>query len=448
MRTLQLLLFSFVLLIAGCDKNESTSDSITDFDSEQLDQTIYADQTTTSNGGFAFTAKESWYTQIRDISTKSASKAPNSTPTWVKVDPSSGGADTVQMTISIDENNTGMDRVAEIWIISGETTLSLRVEQKAQTREEAGVDDGDTPSENPDIDRRTVRYLSTLDYTYKSGDDDNTEQGTITYTYDEDHFVSQISDGENTFSYTIDRGGHYTNLIVSGNGDGELSNEPWEMTINYWNDTERYGSSGILFYESHKEEEGYRFDYSFDIQANNHTGLDRLTITPKRTDEQIIYETGVWDYTWGETYPSDNSSVDQKPDRQRYNLLGISYYGYLSDQGGMTSSEISLSYSDIFNCNTENDSPLCNIDPNSIVLGCVETFSPQCPLSSLFLAGYMRQWGDNLINKIEASIYEEHIGERQLTYQVNYTFDADEYVTGIKISNNENERWTFTFNYE
>lgn len=87
MRTLQLLLFSFVLLIAGCDKNESTSDSITDFDSEQLDQTIYADQTTTSNGGFAFTAKESWYTQIRDISTKSASKATNSTPTWVKVDP-------------------------------------------------------------------------------------------------------------------------------------------------------------------------------------------------------------------------------------------------------------------------------------------------------------------------------------------------------------------------
>lgn len=448
MRTLQLFLFSFVLLIAGCDKNESTSDSITDFDSEQLDQTIYADQTTTSNGGFAFTAKESWYTQIQDISTKSASKAPNSTPTWVKVDPSSGGAGTVQMTISIDENNTGMDRVAEIWIISGETTLSLRVEQKAQTREEAGVDDGDTPSENPDIDRRTVRYLSTLDYTYKSGDDDNTEQGTITYTYDDQHFVTQVTDGEDTFSYKIDRGGHYTNLIVSGNGDGELSNEPWEMTINYWNDTERYGSSGILFYESHKEEEGYRFDYSFDIQANNHTGLDRLTITPKRTDEQIIYETGVWDYTWGTTDPTDPSSDDKELDRRGFNILGISYYGYLSDQGGMTSSEISLSYSDIFNCNTENDSPLCNIDPNSIVLGCVETFSPQCPLSSLFLAGYMRQWGNNLIDKIEASIYEEYTGERRIMYQVNYTFDADQYVTGIEISNNGNEHWTFTFNYE
>ena len=114
----------------------------------------------------------------------------------------------------------------------------------------------------------------------------------------------------------------------------------------------------------------------------------------------------------------------------------------------MTSSEISLSYSDIFNCNTANDAPLCNIDPNSIVLGCVETFSPQCPLSSLFLAGYMRQWGNNLIDKVEASIYEEYTGERKLTYQVNYTFDADEYVTGIEISNNENERWTFSFNYE
>lgn len=448
MKTLQLFLLSFVLLIAGCDKNESTPVSITDFDPEQLNQTIYADQTATSNGGFAFTAKESWYTQIQDISTKSVSKAPNSAPTWVRVDPSSGGAGTVQMTISIDENNTGTDRIAEIRIISGETTLSLKIEQKAQTREEAGVDDEETDSsiESPNQDKRTVRYLSSLDYTHKDGD--KTERGTITYTYDEDHFVSQVTDGEDTFSYTIDRGGHYTNLVVSGDGDGILSPEPWEMTINYWNDTERYGSSGVLFYASHKEEENPRFDYSFDIQPNIKTGLERLTITPKRTDEQIIYETGVWDYTWGETYPTDNSSDDQKPDRQRYNLLGISYYGYLSDQGGMTSSEISLSYSDIFNCNTVNDAPLCNIDPNSIVLGCVETFSPQCPLSSLFLAGYMRQWGNNLIDKVEASIYEEYTGERKLTYQVNYTFDADEYVTGIEISNNENERWTFSFNYE
>ena len=54
MKTLQLFLLSFVLLIAGCDKNESTPVSITDFDPEQLNQTIYADQTATSNGGFAF----------------------------------------------------------------------------------------------------------------------------------------------------------------------------------------------------------------------------------------------------------------------------------------------------------------------------------------------------------------------------------------------------------
>lgn len=447
MKTLQLFLLAFVLLIAGCSKNESAPVSITDFDPEQLNQTIYADQTATSNGGFAFTAKEPWYTQIQDISTKSASKAPNSTPAWVRVDPASGGAGTVEMTISIDENNTGTDRIAEIRIISGETTLSLKIEQKAQTREEAGIVK-DTLIENPNYDQRIVRYLSSLDYTYKSGDDNNTERGTITYTYDDQHFVTQVTDGEDTFSYKIDRGGHYTNLIVSGDGDGVLSSEPWEMTINYWDDTERYGLSGVLFYASHKEEEDPRFDYSFDIQPNIKTGLARLTITPKRTDEQIVYETGVWDYSWGETYPSDNSSVDQKPDRQRYNLLGISYYGYLSNQGGMTSSEISLSYSDIFNCNTENDSPLCNIDPNSIVLGCVETFSPQCPLSSLFLAGYMRQWGNNLIDKIEASIYEEYTGERRIMYQVNYTFDADQYVIGIEISNNGNEHWTFTFNYE
>ena len=60
----------------------------------------------------------------------------------------------------------------------------------------------------------------------------------------------------------------------------------------------------------------------------------------------------------------------------------------------------------------------------------------------------MRHWGNNLIDKIEASIYEEYTGERRIMYQVNYTFDADQYVTGIEISNNGNEHWTFTFNYE
>ena len=94
-----------VLLFTSCEEN---IDTIKDYDKDKLSITTYADDTEVK-GGFSFTATEAWTTAIDyGESVRSGSND------WVTLDPASGNAGEVTITITLDENLTGEDRNATI----------------------------------------------------------------------------------------------------------------------------------------------------------------------------------------------------------------------------------------------------------------------------------------------------------------------------------------------
>ena len=124
-----------VLLFTSCEEN---IDTIKDYDKDKLSITTYADDTEVK-GGFSFTATEAWTTAIDyGESVRSGSND------WVTLDPASGNAGEVTITITLDENLTGEDRNATIRIICGETTLTITIEQRSSENPN-GDNTGDDP---------------------------------------------------------------------------------------------------------------------------------------------------------------------------------------------------------------------------------------------------------------------------------------------------------------
>ena len=140
-----------VLLFTSCEEN---IDTIKDYDKDKLSITTYADDTEVK-GGFSFTATEAWTTAIDyGESVRSGSND------WVTLDPASGNAGEVTITITLDENLTGEDRNATIRIICGETTLTITIEQRSNenpngdnngTQENDSTSTGDDPIQNEKI---------------------------------------------------------------------------------------------------------------------------------------------------------------------------------------------------------------------------------------------------------------------------------------------------------
>ncbi len=112
-------------------------------------------------------------------------------------------------------------------------------------------------------------------------------------------------------------------------------------------------------------------------------------------------------------------------------------------------------YSDVFLYNKEGDgSILSNIDPNALLLLCVDNALPTSSFSSLFLGGYMPYWSTNLISSFRLQTgpdygYGDPADEDAVyNYQVEHTLDENGYVTGLRMSNDAGESWTFNITYE
>lgn len=129
----------FIAIFAtSCEENENT---IKDYDKDKLSITTYADDTEVK-GGFSFTATEAWTTAI-DYGESVRSGCND----WVTLDPASGNAGEVTITITLDENLTGEDRNATIRIICGETTLTITIEQRSsENPNDDNTGTGDEPS--------------------------------------------------------------------------------------------------------------------------------------------------------------------------------------------------------------------------------------------------------------------------------------------------------------
>lgn len=115
-----------MLLIASCNDNDEDSPAKVTIDKKQLSQTAYADE---ADKTISFQAAKAWRTEVNYSTTKAGGNAEQ----WITLDPPSGEAGEVTIKVSLDVNTTGKDRQATISIICGGTTVTVVIEQKAET---------------------------------------------------------------------------------------------------------------------------------------------------------------------------------------------------------------------------------------------------------------------------------------------------------------------------
>lgn len=87
---------------------------------ELLNQTLESDAL--SGAGITFTANAAWSATVREV---------RSGASWLNISPDHGEAGTYTLSITLEANNTGADRVAEIVISCDGSTLKITITQKA-----------------------------------------------------------------------------------------------------------------------------------------------------------------------------------------------------------------------------------------------------------------------------------------------------------------------------
>lgn len=145
------------------DNNDVNTITIT---KDQQNQTVYADETAKT---IRFTAAEAWRTKVEYVATKAAATAED----WVTLDPPEGEAGEVSIHVTLDLNNTGSDRRAEVKIICAGTTITVTIEQKSKTV------DGEVPVPLKKVSAVEIREIT-------HNEDGSTERKDLyTFKYDE-----------------------------------------------------------------------------------------------------------------------------------------------------------------------------------------------------------------------------------------------------------------------
>jgi hypothetical protein len=124
-------------MFSGCDDKENQPEIKVENEAS-LSQTVYADQTEGKSGVTIVTAG-AWSSTITEGSVKSTKAG---AVTWLSIAPSSGGAGTHTIIISLEPNATGSDRAAIITITCNGETITITVTQtatKAEVRRKCSV---------------------------------------------------------------------------------------------------------------------------------------------------------------------------------------------------------------------------------------------------------------------------------------------------------------------
>lgn len=190
------------------DNNDVNTITIT---KDQQNQTVYADETAKT---IRFTAAEAWRTKVEYVATKAAATAED----WVTLDPPEGEAGEVSIHVTLDLNNTGSDRRAEVKIICAGTTITVTIEQKGKTA------NGEVP-----VPLKKVSTVEIHEITHN--EDGSTESKDLyTFKYDERGRLAEQSLLENNGMETV--------LQLSYDVAGEVritekgESEQWIVTLN------------------------------------------------------------------------------------------------------------------------------------------------------------------------------------------------------------------------
>lgn len=223
------LIFMLVAIAAmvSCSEDNDDNPKVVLSKETQTEQTLYADQTTGTDGGIKFHAVGSWNATVSEVTQRS----PNNAPGWLTLSAYSGSAGSNTITLSLRANYTGVARQAKIDIICGSTTATVYVKQEATTQE------GDIP-----VFKKTVKRIT------KEPGEANPES--LLFYYDTDGRIARITsseEGYNSSSTFI----HLGNKITENDGEGTIVHtigdngyiESSVTTVGYYEEVNKFGYS-------------------------------------------------------------------------------------------------------------------------------------------------------------------------------------------------------------
>ena len=174
-----------------------------------LEQTVGS--TALAAEGVTFTTTGAWTSQV-------VPATKGSQPMWVSITPDHGDeAGTYTITITLEANDTGEDRKADIIITCGEQKITISITQVATE---------DVPSNGGEVQTPEYKkYVSKLELDY-TGYDGNKEKDVLTFEYDDKNRIASMErtytdsyDSRNirySFNYAID--GEVELTMVKNNG--------------------------------------------------------------------------------------------------------------------------------------------------------------------------------------------------------------------------------------
>ncbi len=319
-----------LVMFAACSDDTKVIKEIVLDKGTATNQTIYSDETSTKEG-ISFTATEKWTATVTDISTRAAEGRVD----WLKLSQYDGGAGKFTLTLTIEKNDTGSDRKAEIKIVCGETTITVVVEQKAITSDEAGT--------NPDQPQSKKKVK-----TIKQYDDKNRLEGQADFSYDNKGRIAKLN--------IIDVYGktgtdiRNTSFTYKKQDNGNLMIEVKCIVTEEGKEEKKYIYTEYLYCDNTRkvvraEDNAHEYEYEYDnqnqlIKSKEFSNVPAPTSNHVTTGFTSTYDTT--DFTW-----SNRNMVSYKSTVRVYGNGEITYTNIKND------ANIDLAYFVCFGNSTE-----------------------------------------------------------------------------------------------
>ncbi len=225
--------------LAACSDSDNDGEEIKKgivlLDGTSTTQTIYADETSGTEGSIKFSTTDSWEAVVNEITPKSAS---SNTVSWLSLSQYSGSkAGNYALTITLETNFTGKDRKAEINITSGGVLVPIIVEQKGTTK------DGQVP-EKPQEGKLIIKITENAEF-------ESDYYGGEHISWGEKPVILQYK--PNSYEFTYDDANRVTAYIIRKH-DGSLNEK---YTYSYDTDEKIIVTNEDDKYEATLNEEGY-----------------------------------------------------------------------------------------------------------------------------------------------------------------------------------------------
>lgn len=409
MKKLFLCLFVAACFFSCSDDDEKESIRLTG--NTETSQVVYADETNKPEG-IKFTATASWTATVKNVTTTRSSEV-----NWLSLNMYSGDAGEYTLTMTLQPNLTGQDRVAEIIITCADTVIRIKVEQKGTKA------DGEKPEGSE------KRFVDNIIYKWEDSKNDWRQEITE-FTYNPDGTLKLIAN----------YGDYNNNGII----DTEERSEGLEWKTEFRYDTankkvytksteyeEKTGTEDIETGELTLNADGYAIEAKYE---SNHDG-DIETY-------QISYQDG---YAITSERIEAGSKYLEKAEWKNGNLAKVSSF---IDSNGFGFSEII--YGDVLN------HPDVSIDLNFLIAN-TEWYDCFCEDGNygLKVCGLFGKRSKNMmIKEKEIDYFNLSNGltqERSYTYT--YENDTKGFITKITVDKNNgapqsNSNGIYTINYK